>query len=441
MRGLAVVALLAISVPARAERPWTGYIRVAQLAPPAAVVSSRLIYMKRCPINGCAVRFGPTDDARTQTTSISQGDRVIGAYTQGDAVWAEVMACMRRTYAPFDINVTDVDPGSIPHFEEIVGGRPSDLRNDIPNAGGVAPFTCDEIPNAISYTFDVYGPDAEALCWTAAQETAHAFGLEHEYLQKDPMTYMGGLLPKMFQDVDAQCGEFSVRPCQCPGRTTQSSYRMLLALLGAGVPTPPVVAITLPPDGKKVQPSFAIRAKASDDVAVDRVELWIDGAMAAMTKTNPYNFTAPQLPEGAHTIEARAYDVQDTPASSTITVNLGPPCTAAAGCDHPDVCVLGQCIPGPDQPGGIGYVCQDNNECLSQQCANGGESLMHCVATCDGTAASCPNGFDCVAAGASSVCYPNPNAGCCDAGGSPQGPIVLGLGVAMLLMRRRRTAP
>jgi hypothetical protein len=439
MRASAVVLLLvAVGAPAYADRPWTGYIRVPQVTAPAAAVSSRLIYMKRCPLSGCAIHFNPTDDARTQNSSIAQGDRVIGAFTRSDTVWADLMACMRTTYAPFDIGITDVDPGSsVPHFEEIVGGRASDLRNDIPNAGGVAPFTCSEIPNAISFTFDVYGPDALALCWTAAQETAHGFGLEHEVLQKDPMTYMAGLLPKMFQSTQAPCGEFMVRPCQCPGRTTQSSYQMIFDLFGAGVPTPPDVAITQPANGKKVQPGFEVRATATDDVAVDRVELYIDGAMTAMSKTVPYAFTAPALPQGSHSIEVRAYDVQQTPASATIAVNLGPPCTAESGCDHPDVCVMGQCIAGPDQPGGLGAICQDNNECLSHQCADGGEPLKHCVATCDGNAATCPNGFDCLAAGAMNVCYPNPGGGCCDAGSGPGGPLLLGLCALAFVLRPR----
>jgi hypothetical protein len=434
---LGIVAGVALAPsPARAERPWTGYIPIPHAAPPSAVVSSRLIYMRQCPQGGCFVQPG-TDDSRTQTSSLAQGARTIGAYTQGPVVWSQLMACMRKTYAPFDINVVDVDPGNVPHFEEIVGGHPIDLRDDIPGAGGVAPFDCSEIPNAISFTFDVYGPDPLSLCWTAAQETAHAFGLQHEYLQKSPMTYLGGDLPKMFQAVDAQCGRYMVEPCTC-GSPTQNSYALLLALLGPGAPTPPDLAITQPPDGKKVQPGFEIRATAMDDVAVDRVELWIDGAMTDMIKTAPYNFVAPALDLGAHAIEVRAYDVQDTQATAAIGVDLGPPCTAGGGCDGQDVCVEGQCISGPDVPGGLGSVCQTDNECLSHICADGGEALHRCVAGCDlGTAGACPSDFTCLSAGATGVCWMS-GGGCCDAGPGPQGPLVLALGVVAIVLRRRR---
>ena len=51
-----------------------------------------------------------------------------------------MLQCVKDTYAAFDVTITDVDPGNVPHFEEIIGGTPDQLRSDIPNAGGVAPF-------------------------------------------------------------------------------------------------------------------------------------------------------------------------------------------------------------------------------------------------------------------------------------------------------------
>lgn len=411
------------------------------IAPPpqaAQAPSSNIIYLKRC-VGGCPVHYGMIDDSRTQTSSIASGDVVIGAFTQSDQVWADLVQCVKDTYAPFDVVVTDVDPGSVPHFENLVGGSPSDLRSDIPNAGGVAPFTCDEIPNAISFTFDVYGPDALTLCWTASQETAHAFGLEHELLQPDPMTYLGASLPKRFRDVDAGCGEYAPRACKCP-RVTQNSYRMIVGMFGPGAPTPPTVMFTSPTDGKKIQPGSGIDIVATDDVRVDHVELYIDGALAGSAATEPYTFTAPDLAFGPHTFEARAIDVQGTPASATIDVTAVPPCTQTKGCDGTDVCVEGVCIPGPKQPGGLGAICQADEECLSTSCGDGGEPLKHCVATCDLAArGACPLGFDCVPAGSGGVCWPAPSGGCCDAGrSSPRGALTLAGALLVLVLRRRR---
>jgi hypothetical protein len=438
---------------APAPRPWTGYIRVPGAARPApapgtsSVASSKIAFIKRC-IGGCDVHYDPVDDSRTGASSIAaQGSiRTIGEFTQPLSVWNDMMACVRATFAPFDITITDVKPsdGTTPHFLNIVGGKPTDLHPNYGNAGGVAPFDCGEIPNAISYTFDVYGPRAEHLCWTVSQEVAHAFGLEHEFLAKDPMTYLGGDMPKRFRDIDAPCGELEqLTRCECGG-STQNTYRHIVEMFGPGAPTPPAMTIDYPPDGKKTQPGFTAVATAIDDVRVERVELLIDGVLVA-TSTTPFgdSFELPTTDAGAgpHTLEVKATDVQGVVATQTISFTQGPPCTPDTECEGAEVCVSGLCIPGPGTPGGLGSVCQTDLECLSHRCVDGGEEFKHCVDECDvANAASCPDDFACVAAGAEGVCWPAASGGCCDAGAGPQGPILLALGLGVLVLRRRRRA-
>ncbi len=445
---IAIAVVLALGAAGAASaapaRPWTGTIRVPNRpAGPAQAVSSHVIYLHRCDVSGCVVKAGTVDDSRTSTSSIAQGDRTIGPFTQSDAVWTATVQCVKDTYAAFDVTITDVDPGNVPHFEEIVGGTPDQLRNDIANAGGVAPFNCDEVPNGISFTFDVWGANPDLLCWTVAQETAHTFGLEHEFLQKDPMTYAQGDLPKRFQWADAPCGTNSPAPCQC-GIATQNSYKHIYDLFGVGAPTPPMVAIKSPTDGKKVTPRFPVVVEASDDAAIDRLELWIDGAMVDQLTAEPWVFTAPVLGDGPHALEVHAIDKTQMSATVAITVNQGPPCTAAAGCAGTDVCVMGGCLPGPDEPGGLGAICQTAHECLSMSCANGGETFMHCVAPCDpATSGACPDHFECLPSGDSGVCWPGDDGCCCSvtgrSTGAPLAPALLGaLVLGALLLRRRR---
>lgn len=428
---------------AAAERPQPVTIDIGRRSrPPIAAASSRLVFLHRCPPSGCVVNQGADDDSRTNTSSISEGQSTLSGFRQSDAVWNAMVACVRATYAPFNIGITDVDPGNqVPHFEHMVGGTPSELRSDIGNAGGVAPFACAEIPNAITFTFDVYGPDAESLCWTASQEIAHAFGLEHELDNRDPMTYLSGPLPKRFQAVDAQCGEFAPRQCECTGRATQNSYMHILTMFGPGTPTPPTVAIREPAAGTEVQPHFRLRADATDDVAVDRVEMLIDGVVVAETKAPPYVIIAPDgIAAGPHTLEVRAVDVQGTPASTTIDIVMGPPCTASKGCTGDDVCVMGVCLAGPDAPGGLGAVCQANTECISRSCLANTEMERHCTEACDpAVAGACPSDFACLeTTPGAGVCWPSEGGGCCDAGGSPVGPALFGAGVLALVLRRRR---
>ena len=78
------------------------------------------------------------------------------------------------------------------------------------------------------------------ICWTAAQETAHALGLDHEYVFSDgtsacndPMTYRmdcGG--QKFFRNKAAQCGEVGVRTCRCGG--SQNSHVKIRGVFGDG---------------------------------------------------------------------------------------------------------------------------------------------------------------------------------------------------------------
>jgi hypothetical protein len=451
-RALVIAALTAATAadaapdqtqPAK-PRPWTGYIRVPRVQPPTAKAASKIVFVKRC-FGNCDVFFAPVDDSRTGASSIAQqgGTRRIGDFTQDDAVWQEMMACVKTTFAPFDLTITDVKPpDTSSYYMNMVGGKPTDLRSDITNAGGVAPFDCGEIPNAITYTFDVYGPDPESLCWTVAQEIAHAFGLEHEFLQKDPMTYLAGDMPKRFRDVDAPCGELEqFARCDCRS-TPQNSYRHIVNMFGPGVPTPPELTIKFPIEGKATQPGFVAVAHALDDVRIDRVELFVDGTMvtqATMSFGDQFELPTTDFGAGPHTLEIRAYDVQGVVQTQTMDFTQGPPCTKSTVCTGADVCVSGVCVAGPETPGGLGSVCSTDNECVSHRCVSGGEgSHKYCVDECSvGNAQSCPDEFSCIAAGDEGVCWPTPGGGCCDAGTGPQGPILLALGLGVLILRRR----
>lgn len=429
------------------KRPISYIYTPGAAAPPGQQnVTSRIVYLHRCPeISGCSVRGGGTNDSRMDISTIAEGIRQLGEFSAGSESWSGIVDCVKTTFAPFNITITDVDPGTTtPHFEAMFGGKPSDIfddpNGDYDNTIGLAPFDCGEIPNAIVYVFN-QGADVNKNCWTAAQEIAHAFGLEHEFLQKDPLTYLDGDLPKRFRDVSAPCGEYAsgTPACRC-GSQMQNSYRDILALFGPGAPTPPDVLFKQLTDGKQVQPGFEVVIEALDDVRVEKVDLLIDGVMvgtSTMDIGDDFIIETPTLDLGAHTLEARATDVQGVVGTTTLNVTMGPPCTQAKGCTGDDVCVAGICVPGPDAAGGLGSICQKDTECLSHTCTDANEAHNYCTETCSQSmSGSCPSGFDCIEGG---VCWPADDSGCCDSGrGAPHGPMLLGLGVALVLVRRRR---
>jgi uncharacterized protein (TIGR03382 family) len=202
---------------------------------------TRLIYLNR---DGAVLWPGLANDATTQTSSIVSEPTTIGSWDVDDELWAETVECVREIYRPFDVTITDEDPGDQPHLEAIFGGHPNDvgLPSDV---AGVSPFTtdCAVIESSIVFTFtDVMPDNARTMCEVMAQEIAHSYGLDHEMVPEDPMTYLDYAGERSFQNIDAPCGEFGNRLCGIGGnmcRPTQNSVQLLSQRLGVKGGKPP----------------------------------------------------------------------------------------------------------------------------------------------------------------------------------------------------------
>jgi uncharacterized protein (TIGR03382 family) len=207
--------------------------RAAQ-AGASARAHSRVIYLNH---DGVILRPGDNDSSR-QVSSIVAAPTAIGGWDVDDDTWSATVACVAGIYAPFDVTVTDVDPGDVPHIEAVIGGAPGDVG--LPdNVAGVSPFTsdCSIIEGSIVFTFtDVLPDDPQTVCEVSAQEIAHSFGLDHEMLPSDPMTYLPYDGARRFEDTMASCGEFADRKCGINGtmcRQRQNSVALLEQRLGA----------------------------------------------------------------------------------------------------------------------------------------------------------------------------------------------------------------
>ncbi len=426
--------------------PTKGDIDPQDVVVKGGSVSSRVIFLNRC-VGGCTVRAG-YESSINDTSSIISGTRTIGEFTpDNDQVWNQIVQCVRNMYAPFDIEITDVDPGNVPHFESIVAGTPTQAGFGS-STGGVSPFSCGIINNSITYTFaNIYGGDVEEICWTVAQETAHSWGLEHEVLATDPMTYLGAACPggaqnHAFQNTTAPCGECSARSCDCGG-TTQNSYQDILGIFGSATPSPPVVTIVDPLGGQAVSPGFSVEVTVADTNGVASVRLEVDGQTSGTVTTVPYILDAPDnLDEGVHVVKVTAVDTQGTEGSTTINVVIGEPCETPGDCSEQGenlTCVGGRCVPGSGAPGGLGTNCEEGTECASGRCEHSSEG-SYCVEVCTVGSDDCPGGFDCIEGGGG-VCWPGDGdgGGCLSADNdTPTLPIALGIAFAALLVRRRR---
>lgn len=405
---LAPALALGGDAQAENERPMATYEWVdstnADIAEPNAHTSN-IIFLNRCE-GGCSISGGFNDSRTNRSTIIRGGTASISPWGKGDAQWEELVACVTALYDPYDMVITDVDPGpNVEHFETIVAGRAAEAG--MPSGvGGVAPFSCGIINNAISFNFanePFYANGIKSICETVGQETAHAFGLEHEFLCTDPMTYLPDCGLKWFQDDNASCGELEPAACQC--RQNQNSHRILEDHFGVGANPGPNLDFARPLANSNVSPDFVIEVSGDDYFyGVNNVEVFVNGSSIGATSSPPYIFNAPAGTTGYTTLEVRGTDARGYNSSKTIEINVGESCDAG-DCPSGRVCFDNFCIADSTTPGGFAAICDSDATCNSEICARDSEGVGTCTETCDLDKGQCPSGFGCLEAGDTSVCW------------------------------------
>jgi MYXO-CTERM domain-containing protein len=401
---------------------------------------SHTIFLNPCLPNGCTVYPG-SDNSKTNRSSIPDSQVVMRPWPHGQENWNRLMQCVRDMYAPFDITITDVDPGQANHFEVMMAGNADVLG--VPGAGGVAPFEpCDGqlIDNVISFVFADDINNHDFLCWAAAQESAHVFGLDHLLNAKDPMTYLTPPVKKEgFQNADTSCGEDTPRECWCGG-TKQNSFQYLMDTFGPSNLEPATLAITEPADGAWVKPGFNVRFAVMSQLSVMNASLKVDGMQTqSIGKDQPQVFNTPaSLAGGAHTISVTAKDSAAREVTSQITVNVTARCDGNTACSADTHCLGGYCLPGAKVAGGLGAACTNNAECITGSCGSDGTNML-CTAACD-SGATCPGGFTCYETSpGAGVCWPaeEEKGGCSTSGNQSPLLVLFGLG-ALVLIRKPR---
>ncbi|MGE5187239.1 MAG: Ig-like domain-containing protein [Acidobacteriota bacterium] len=468
----AAVLVACLVTPALADRPRTLIIPRPRV-PSQEAVTSNVIFLDRC-ASGCTLHLGG-DNSTTDSSSIVKGTSTLSAFNCGDAVWQQVKSCVAEVFAPYNVVITDVDPGTASHLEIKIAGNPCDVLPSgyCNSVGGVAPATCGSYQqNALVFDFaNVWNCSVDEICATAAQEIAHTWSLDHVTDKTDPMTYFAYNGVRFYHD-SVKCGSDCTsssgalckvgdtgctgpegqacnsnqeHTCRCnPGTTVQNDNQFITNLFGAGTPMPPTVTITKPANGASVSPGFPVDTTIASPYGVMMAELRIDGTLVSTVNTMPYVFNAPQdLAAGTHTVEVTGYDILNTPGKATATVLIGMPCSKPADCPvNTDTCIGGRCVPGPGVQGGLGSKCTDGAQCADGLCASDGTN-MYCTEPC--MTGQCPSGFGCLATGATgsnaSVCWPGyddgSGGGCSTDGGAP---VTLGLLALGLLVSRRRRA-
>jgi hypothetical protein len=431
---------------------------------------ARYLYINRCS-GGCTITGASANDAAAHWTTIpAPGTYMVGEFATAagdtgaaaDADWAGVVKCMQEVYSPYGIAVSDQPPPPGALFNEaIIAGRPQNLGLGA-DILGISPLANDCSPqdNVLSFSFaNHHGPDARVnnICWTASQESAHAYGLDHEFefsdgssACSDPMTYRidcGG--QKFFRNRRAKCGEMAARTCRC--NSTQNSHQQLLSIFGAGTPItpPPHASIVFPANSAMVTSAFVTHVSAGSQRGVRWVDLFLNGSRWMRlpgAKFGPngqldstYTFYTPaSVPDGIIDIEGKAYDDLGLGiVTIPVTVLKGAPCANDDACADHQHCDQGRCrFEAP--VGEVGADCSYNQYCKSWTCLEG-SCTQECL-TDEPT--SCPAGFECVhtsVQGTDGFCFVIDDS-CCSVGHDPRGLWAYG-GLAVFVLgalRRRR---
>ncbi|HEU0029819.1 MAG TPA: Ig-like domain-containing protein [Kofleriaceae bacterium] len=427
--------------------------------------AATVLYLNRCK-GGCVVHKAALDDARTHSSTIPMGsatDYTLSEFAWGDDKWNAFMQCMREVYSPYAVTITDVQPApGVAYNEGIVAGIDSEVGW---SAGGVAPITSDCSPYSyvISYTFaNSFGADSTLFtCAVAAQETGHAFGLDHSFSYPDgrsactdPMSYRGDCGgQRFFRNEAATCGEYEPRQCRCGA--TQNTHLKLLSVLGAGTPitTPPVVTINAPAAGAQIGNGTAVVATASAQRGIKTVELYLNGYLwtqvpgvawgANGQPESGYSLVIPNdVPDGVIDIVVKAKDdIEATTATETLTVTKGAPCADASTCLAGQRCDAGRCLWDPPV-GELGDPCDYPQFCKNGVCT-GTATETRCTQECiPNSVGTCPDGFTCLNTSATEgLCWPSDqieDPGCCSTGNAAAAQTgLLALGLALVLRRRR----
>ena len=457
---LAILSVLAMTTGAHAEPHRADPVPVAPSLVRAAAVP-KVLYLDRC-ASGCAL--GNTgNDATTDSSTIPMGKSAytLTAFGFGDSEWAEVVKCVRDVFSPYDLAVVDTRPAAGTLYNKtFVAGLPTEIGQST-DVLGIAPLAtnCSVLTNTVAFAFaNQHTPTDRVhnICWTVAQESAHMYGLDHEYefddkssACNDPMTYRtdcGG--QKFFRDKPASCGEFTARTCKCD-RPSQDSDGLLFTIFGEGTPTStaPSVNIVVPAAGGiTVSKAYVVQAKASAQRGVAHVQLvlnghvWLDvpgtgyGAQGQPEIAYGLQFPA-AVPDGVIDLQVRAIDdIGIATTSAPITVTKGAACSDATTCAANQTCSEGKCA-WPSPTLAAGDACGFNEACASNACVDGA-----CEATCDADSVrnACEAGFTCT----NSLCVAAADGGgCCSSGsgssGAPTAAVGM-FGLALLLRRRSR---
>ena len=183
---------------------------------------------------GATYSESSVEDSVANTSNVLDMQRTLAAWPHSNT--AAIKACITTRLAGFNLDIVDVDPGTVAHHEIVFSTTYWDQAN-VPSISAIGCGTPN--PKSVTFLFGVsVGTDPVAACeYAVLQFATSSTGLDHSL---DCHDYLGNSQTacgaKTFVDMDIQCGEFQARLCTCTGSQTQNSFQRMQMVHGSRCP-------------------------------------------------------------------------------------------------------------------------------------------------------------------------------------------------------------
>ncbi len=170
-------------------------------------------------------------DSRVNQSALLSSTTGVPAWTVTNASWTMLMACVTQKFKPFNVKVTDVDPGADTHIEVVFA--PGTLTA-FAGAPSVAPLTCSVVSNSVAFVSTTYSDaNLDNGCAAVASAVGSSLGLEPVTACPDAMSFtQTSCATAGFTNVPLSCGTTTAAACSCEAGNTQNSFVRLLAVTG-----------------------------------------------------------------------------------------------------------------------------------------------------------------------------------------------------------------
>jgi hypothetical protein len=394
-------------------------VRFGRGAPPAPAPDfsgNNVLFLN---FDGVVLDYGDPDDARANISGM--GDVVVpsfklwtGAKVTRQQAIDSIVDRVRGYFKPFDLQIVTTRPASGNYTMVAFGGR-NTIIPGLSGAAGVALLDCDgNLLNNVVYDFtEEQPPDyggLPAIAITAAHETGHSYGLEHNinsddvmYSVADPQTTIEKLFNARFATGNYSNFNGGGEVGSCGRPDPLDNPALLTAVLGVnptpGDTSPPSVDFPFPML-QQVPTQFPIRVTAMDNDKVQRVEVYKNAELVAVLSSSPYQTNIEAADGESFYLTVEAIDPSanhKTVTRAFLAEAVTPPLCPEDTCTGGRICKAGICR----NP--IGTECTVAQQCEYMCKKPAGGPDMICTNTCNG-ARPCPTGFAC---GSDSLCTPS----------------------------------